>query len=269
MIRKIVQINEELCDGCGLCVPACAEGAIQIINGKAKLVSDRLCDGLGACLGECPRGAISIIEREAEAFDESLVQKVLQNKRGPIEQQNFLSHRSAHASLHAGVSPLHSSQAAQTGGSCPGARVLQFGTPPADAVSKAASEEPGRQSQLRQWPVQLALVPPTAPYLQNAHILLAADCVPFAYADFHDRMLKGKALLVGCPKLDDVQWYIQKLAQIIAVAQPSSITVAYMEVPCCAGLVRAAQLAATGANSEVKIQPLMVTVSGQLAEEQR
>lgn len=268
MIRKIVQINEELCDGCGLCVPSCAEGAIQIINGKAKLVSDRLCDGLGACIGECPRGAISIIEREAEAFDESLIQGALQHKRRPIEQQNFLSHKSTHMLPHAG-SPTSRLKTPQVGGSCPGTRVLQFETPPKDTVSKASPEEPERQSQLRQWPVQLALVPPAAPYLQNAHILLAADCVPFAYADFHNRMLKGKALLVGCPKLDDVQWYIQKLAQIIAAARPSSITVAYMEVPCCAGLVRAAQLAAADANSEVKIQPLMVTVSGQLAEEQR
>jgi ferredoxin len=267
MIRKIVQINEELCDGCGLCVPSCAEGAIQIINGKAKLVSDRLCDGLGACLGECPRGAISIIEREAEAFDESLAQKVLRSNQAPTEKR-FSFHKPAHAEPHTSAAAfrLH---AERVGGSCPGARVLQFETPPNNVVSDAVSAEPERRSQLRQWPVQLALVPPTAPYLQNAHILLAADCVPFAYADFHDRMLKGKALLVGCPKLDDVQWYIQKLAQIIAVAQPSSITVAYMEVPCCAGLVRAAQLAAASANPEVKIQPLMVTVSGQLAEEQR
>lgn len=246
MVRKIVHIDEELCDGCGLCVPACAEGAIRIVDGKARLAEDRLCDGLGACLGECPRGAITIIEREADPFDEAAVG-------------------------HPAREPLHASAAARqhvahVPSGCPGSRVMQFAGPPQHILAQATANTPGRTSQLRQWPVQLALVPPTAPYLQGADILLAADCVPFAYADFHNGLLAGKALLVGCPKLDDAQWYVQKLAQIILTARPTSITIAHMEVPCCSGLLRIAELACQHAGVDIPITSVMVSVKGDILD---
>lgn len=173
--RKIVQIDEAKCDGCGLCVPTCAEGAIQIVAGKARLIADAYCDGLGACLGECPRGAITIIEREAAPFDEELA-----------------------------------------------------GAPP---------------STLGNWPVQLYLVPPGAPFLNNAELLLVADCVPFAMVDFHARLLRKRPVVVGCPKLDDANFSVEKLARIMATSNPHSLTVVHMEVPCCTGLVRIAEKA--------------------------
>ncbi|MGQ9525926.1 MAG: ATP-binding protein [Armatimonadota bacterium] len=242
MVRKIVHIDEELCDGCGLCVPACAEGAIRIVDGKARLTADQLCDGLGACLGECPRGAITIIEREAEPFDEAAV--------------GHTSRLHAHSAVQAHRVPA----------ACPGSRVMQFGGPPQHILAKAVADTPGRTSQLRQWPVQLALVPPTAPYLEGADILLAADCVPFAYADFHNSLLSGRALLVGCPKLDNAQWYVEKLAQIISAARPASLTVAHMEVPCCSGLLRIAELACQRAGVEVPINSVMIGVRGEVID---
>jgi NAD-dependent dihydropyrimidine dehydrogenase PreA subunit len=205
--RKVVKIDEELCDGCGLCVPSCAEGALQIIDGKARLVGDKLCDGLGACLGECPQDAITIEEREAEAFDEVAVQKHLSKQAEP--------------DLPCG---------------CPGSALRTI----------ACEEEPASvqtgpiKSELSHWPVQLMLVPAGAPFLKDADLLIAADCVPFKVPDFHSRYLKGKALLVGCPKLDNLDFYRQKLKEIFAVAQPRSITVLRMEVPCCGGIVHAA-----------------------------
>jgi NAD-dependent dihydropyrimidine dehydrogenase PreA subunit len=203
--RNIVKIDEELCDGCGLCVPSCAEGALQIIDGKARLVGDNLCDGLGACLGECPQGAITIEEREAEEFDEVAVHEHLKKQEEP--------------ELPCG---------------CPGSAMRAI----------ACEEEPSVQtgpvkSELTHWPVQLMLVPAGAPFLKNADILIAADCVPFKVPDFHSKYLKGKALLVGCPKLDNLDFYRQKFKEIFAVARPSSITVLRMEVPCCGGIVHA------------------------------
>ena len=205
--RNIVKIDEDLCDGCGLCVPSCAEGALQIIDGKARLVGDNLCDGLGACLGECPQGAITIDEREAEEFDEIAV--------------------------HAHLKKLEDTD-------------LPCGCPGSAMRNIAREEEPAVQagpvkSELTHWPVQLMLIPPTAPFLKNADILIAADCVPFKVPDFHSRYLKGKALLVGCPKLDNLDFYRQKLKEIFTVAKPKSITVLRMEVPCCGGIVHAVQ----------------------------
>jgi NAD-dependent dihydropyrimidine dehydrogenase PreA subunit len=206
--RSIVKIDEELCDGCGLCVPSCAEGALQIIDGKARLVSDKFCDGLGACLGECPRGAITIEERDADHFDEVAVQKHLGTREEP--------------ELPCG---------------CPGSALRTI----------ACEEEPANvrqapvKSELTHWPVQLMLVPAGAPFLKGADILIAADCVPFKVPDFHSRYLQGKALLVGCPKLDNLDFYRRKLKEIFAAARPKSITVLRMEVPCCGGIVHAVQ----------------------------
>ena len=205
--RKIVKIDEDLCDGCGVCVPSCAEGALKIIDGKARLVGDNLCDGLGACLGECPQDAITIEEREADAFDEVAVQKHLSQQAEP--------------DLPCG---------------CPGSAMRTI----------ACQEEPSNvqagplKSELTHWPVQLMLIPPTAPFLKDTDILIAADCVPFKVPDFHSNYLKGKSLLVGCPKLDNLDIYRQKLKEIFAVARPRSITVLRMEVPCCGGIVHAA-----------------------------
>lgn len=230
--RPIVEIDEEKCDGCGDCVPACAEGAIQIINGKAKLVADKLCDGMGACLGHCPKGAITVHEREAEEYDEGAVTTHLKG----LASTNALPN--GQPSPGRGHTP-------HAEGGCPGARMMSFG-PPKEAPTLAPALKSGESqpTALRQWPVQMNLVPPTAPYLQGADLLICADCVPFAYADFHREILAGKALLVGCPKLDDLNFYREKFLQIIEVAKPVSITAAVMEVPCCTGLAMIAKEAA-------------------------
>jgi len=210
--RKIVQIDEQKCDGCGLCVPACAEGAIQIIEGKAKIVNERYCDGLGACLGECPRGAITVEEREAVAYNQAAVEKHL-----ALLKQKFV--------------PLQTLSAG-----CPGSTARQFKAPSTAAAEKSSL---AGVSRLSHWPVQLKLVPPQAPFLKNADILFCADCVPFAVPDFHERYLAGRAVLVGCPKLDDLNYYYEKLKVLFAEASPGKITVLKMEVPCCSGIARA------------------------------
>lgn len=228
--RKIVRIDEEKCDGCGLCVPACPEGAIQIIDGKARLVSETYCDGLGACLGDCPKGAITIEEREAEPFDEEAVKARLQNH-----------HHVAAA--------------------CPSAQVLQFeksGTEDSDAMDTVPV-----QSQLSQWPIQLTLVPPQAPYLNNADLLIAADCTPFAYPLFHQDLLKGKTILIGCPKLDDPQFYIEKLTQIFKLNNITSVTVAHMEVPCCFGLSYIVKEALSSAGRDIPIEDITIGIKGE------
>lgn len=220
--RKIVRIDEERCDGCGVCIPACAEGALRIVDGKARLVADALCDGLGACLGECPQSAIIIEEREGADFEGSEPERVSPDmQRGrdlrPVAKSD---HPLEQTSLPCG---------------CPGAAVQGFGQ--RNASSSAAAGSPS--SALSHWPVQLMLVPPTAPFLRGANILVCADCVPFAVPDFHSRYLHGRVVLVGCPKLDDLEHYRQKLRQILEVAQPASLTVVRMEVPCCAGIANA------------------------------
>jgi len=222
-IRKIIRIDEEKCDGCGECVTACAEGAIALIDGKAKLVSETYCDGLGACLGDCPQGAISIEEREAAEFDETAVAEHLTGMK--TEPASPLP--SAHGSRHA-----H--------GGCPGAALQTLQRRPAQNSSMAWNTGTSAQSQLGQWPVQLMLVPPHVPFLKGADILICADCVPFAVPDFHQRYLAGRAVLVGCPKLDDLQHYYEKLQEIFATAKPRRITVLRMEVPCCGGIGQAA-----------------------------
>lgn len=252
-IREMVKIDEEKCNGCGLCVPSCAEGAIQIIDGKARLVADNLCDGLGACLGECPQGAISIEKREADAFEEQAVAERLKTI-GRVSESHDGSH----------------SPPSQSGG-CPSTRVQSFGGCPSAQVktvappgNPAADVSGQRPSELRQWPVQLHLVPPTAPFLRDADVLIAADCVPFAYADFHKDLLKDKALLIACPKLDDGQAYIEKLSKMFAQAGIRSLTVAIMEVPCCSGLLSIVNRALQNAGVEMSPQVVTVGIGGQL-----
>ena len=247
MVRKIVQIDEAKCNGCGLCVPSCAEGAIRIENGKAVLSADNLCDGLGACLGECPQDAIRIIERDADAFDEEAVEKHLQDIGRP--QAPAVHH----------VRPAESHGAAHHGG-CPGSRAVSFA--PAAAAATNVAEGERQPSQLRQWPVQLHLVPVTAPYFQDADLLIAADCVPFAMASFHRDLLAGKALVIGCPKLDDNRFYVEKLTELFRTATIRSITVARMEVPCCGGIVMAARQALAASGKDIPFTEVTVSIQG-------
>jgi NAD-dependent dihydropyrimidine dehydrogenase PreA subunit len=248
--RKIVRIDEELCDGCGLCVPSCAEGAIQVIDGKARLVAEVYCDGLGACLGECPRGALSVEEREADEFDPAAVERHLAALRAEGRAPGAAHGPAAPASVAGGAAerahggcpgsaPRHLGPA--HGGGCPGSAPRAVAPAPAAAGGDpAALPDQPEGSCLSSWPVQLALVPPAAPFLAGADLLVCADCVPFAVPDFHRRYLAGRVALVGCPKLDDLGSYREKLRAIVARARPASVTVLRMEVPCCAGLARAA-----------------------------
>ena len=211
--RKIIEINEELCDGCGQCVPSCAEGALKIVDGKARLVKDIYCDGLGACLGECPTGALTIIEREADEFDEEAVEEYLRSnekKEGDKEE-----------TLACG---------------CPSSLIQSFGSMDSCEAANIPTVQTSQSSELSHWPVQIRLIPPDAPFLKGADLLVAADCTPIAYPNFHKDFLKGRAVMVGCPKFDNSEEYIQKFAEIFRKADPKSITIVVMEVPCCQGM---------------------------------
>jgi Pyruvate/2-oxoacid:ferredoxin oxidoreductase delta subunit len=234
--RKIVKIDESKCNGCGICVPSCAEGAIRIIDGKARLVSETYCDGLGACLGECPLDAITIEERPADNFDEDAAMRHLEKTAEP----------KAAESLNAG---------------CPSSRIAQFEAAPA-AASSAPS--PPQKTELRHWPVQLTLVPPAAPFLQGADVLLAADCAPFAYPNFHSDFLKGKSLLIACPKLDDLQAHIGKLTDILRQSDVKSLTVLHMEVPCCFGLVAMARQAVQASGKNIPLHEVTLGIKGDI-----
>ncbi len=233
--RKIVEIDEDLCDGCGLCVPSCAEGAIKIIDGKAKLLADNLCDGLGNCLGTCPKGAIKIEERPAEAFDEQAVEKRLAAEKSP--------------------------PAGPPAGGCPGSMMRM--AQPKPGPDPAGTDDDCCNSRLGQWPVQLTLVPTTGPMWQDADVLIAADCVPVAMADFHGKLLAGKSLAIACPKLDDVEPYIEKLTGIFANNTIQSVTIAHMQVPCCSGLVRAVREAlARSGRDDIAVEDVTVAIDG-------
>jgi Pyruvate/2-oxoacid:ferredoxin oxidoreductase delta subunit len=256
--RNVVQIDEEKCDGCGQCVIACAEGAIQIVDGKARLVSERYCDGLGACLGECPQGAITVEQRPAEDYDVEATREHLKSiGRDPNDAHD--PSKSGHDQPHPPQVAAQQSHGHAHAG-CPSAVARAF-TP-------AASEtrHTGQTSALGQWPVQLRLVPPNAPYFQGADLLVTADCVPFAYADYHADLLAGKAVVVGCPKLDDAQFYIDKLAAVLTASDIRSITVAVMEVPCCGGLVRIAREALAQSGKDISLEVATITVRGEKQE---
>jgi Pyruvate/2-oxoacid:ferredoxin oxidoreductase delta subunit len=231
--RQIVVIDEEQCNGCGQCAAACAEGAIQVIEGKARLVKEEYCDGLGACLGECPQGAIRIEERVAGAFDQEATEEHLRRL---------------------GRSPAPAHQHTPTG--CPSAAVHTF-------APAAAARPAGQASALAQWPVQLHLVPPAAPYFQGADLLVTADCVPFAYADYHADLLAGKTVVVGCPKFDDAGFYVDKLAAIFSASDIRSVTVAIMEVPCCRGLVQVVRRALAQSGKDLPVQVVTITIRGE------
>ena len=237
-VRKIVKIDEDKCTGCGACIISCAEGALKIIDGKAKLVSEKYCDGLGNCL-DCPEGAISIEDREAEEFDEAAVEEHLKTEK-------------AEDTLPCG---------------CPSSSVTEFDRTvdeavPATPVSRLSVN--GLKSRLGHWPVQLTLVPPTAPFLKGADVVLAADCVPFAYGAFHHDFLGDRALLVACPKLDDFQAHQEKLTEILKQSGLKSLTVVRMEVPCCGGLVQMVRQAILNSRNVIPYREVVIGIKGDI-----
>jgi len=232
VLRNIVKIDEKKCNGCGQCIPACAEGAIQIIGGKARLVKDMYCDGLGACLGKCPQDAITIIQREADQFDEKAAEhhvKTAQKGTEPVQPR-----------------------------SCPSTQPMQF-----NSQQPATASTTKQESKLTTWPVQLKLLPPYAPFLKDADLLIAADCVPFAYANFHADMMQNKVVAIGCPKLDDASLYLNKLAEIFRTANIKSVTVVNMEVPCCFGLNRLVEEAIELSGKHVPIKQETISIKGE------
>ena len=256
-VREIIQIDEDLCNGCGLCVSACAEGAIQLIDGKAKLVKDEYCDGLGACLGDCPVDAIKIIHRDAPEFDEQAVEVHLA-KMGRAPAPHAHQHAAPEPQAPAQEAPKPPAHPAAHTGGCPGSMMRQFAEKP------AAEMTTGTPSALQQWPVQLHLVPPTAPYFRDADLLLAADCAAFACGDFHARFLQGHGLAIACPKLDDAQGYVEKLAAMITDGGIRSITVVMMQVPCCRGLQRLVELAFQTAGRSVPLRTVILSLEGEI-----
>lgn len=250
-VRKIISIDEEKCDGCGLCIPSCAEGALQIVDGKAKLVKDIYCDGLGNCLGECPNGAIEIIEREAEPFDETAVEEYLKS----LEESDIINADEENDENECNI--------------CCGSSLIRDLTPGKNDHIKSSSTEsnlPEPEAELSHWPVQLHLVSPQSRFLREADLLIAADCVPFAYANFHQKILAGRSLLIGCPKLDDVNAYHEKLVQIFKLNKLKSITIVLMEVGCCFGLSRLVKSALKESGSDTPVEEIIVNVDGSIRE---
>ena len=249
-VRKIIEIDEELCDGCGNCVPSCAEGALQIIDGKARVVADLYCDGLGACLGECPLGALQIVEREADEFDEEAVEEHLakQKQEEPVQEAPAFS------------------------GGCPSARLQSFAAPESASASSPCQEanKPAAfveaESALSHWPVQIMLVPPTAPFLKDADLLVLADCVPVAFPSVHRDFIKGKAVMMGCPKLDNAQFYIEKFAQICKESGIKSITAVIMEVPCCGGLPMIVKKGMEMSGVDIPMEEVVISTRGKIVQ---
>jgi Pyruvate/2-oxoacid:ferredoxin oxidoreductase delta subunit len=245
-LRKIIEIDEGLCTGCGECIPACAEGAIQVIDGKARLVAEKYCDGLGACLGECPRGAIKIVERQADEFDEEAVTEHIQARAANAQK--------AEAMMACG---------------CPSTLIESFGSTRAQHKHQELETDANDTSALAHWPVQINLVPPTAPFLKGAHLLVAADCTPVAYPRFHRDFLEGKAVMLGCPKFDDAQAYIQRFAEIFKQADIKGITVVVMEVPCCQGLPVIITKGMALAGKEIPLDQVIISTRGEILERER
>lgn len=256
--RKIIKINEEKCNGCGLCVPSCAEGAIAIIDGKARLVAEKYCDGLGACLGECPEGALQVVDATVDAFDELAAKEHVRS----TEQKGAPAD---HAHGEAAKPAVHVEAALPCG--CPSTRLQTF--TPLTACEKAntpTARSASGVSALSHWPVQIHLVPPTAPFLRGADLLVAADCTPVAYPRFHDELLRGKTVLMGCPKLDDVESYVNKFAAIFKTADIKGVTVAVMEVPCCQGLPIIVKKGMAMAGKNVPLKVVTISTRGEILQ---
>ncbi len=285
MKRKIVQIDEEKCNGCGVCIPECQEGALQIIDEKARLISDLFCDGLGACIGHCPEDAITIIEREAEPYDERKVMETIVPK-GRNTILAHLEHLRDHNEidfLNVAIKYLNENKIDMSkegfeekkenpapACGCPGSATVDFNVDKqeVDQASQPASDPMNVPSELRQWPVQMHLVNPQAPYFRNADVVLAADCVPFAMGNFHARFLQGKSLAIACPKLDsNMESYVEKLASMIKDSMINSLSVIMMEVPCCGGLLGMAEMAREQAGRNVPIKKIIVGLQGDVMHE--
>ncbi|HEX7475300.1 MAG TPA: 4Fe-4S dicluster domain-containing protein, partial [Dehalococcoidales bacterium] len=232
VLRKIIQINEEKCNGCGVCIDSCAEGALALINGKARLVKEKYCDGLAACLKECPQGALKIVEKEAEDFDEKATREYLEGKKQAVR-----------------TAPC----------ACPGSAVRDI-EKRSDSPTSAIDQEP----MLSHWPVQLTLVPAGAKFLENTDVVLIADCVPFAYPNLHRDFLKDHSVLVACPKLDDVEAHLAKLTEILKKSNIKSLAVVPMEVPCCSGLAYIARTAITNSGKDIPFKEVTIGIKGNL-----
>ncbi|XOF34305.1 MAG: ATP-binding protein [Candidatus Electrothrix sp. YB6] len=235
--RKIIEIDEDLCTGCGECIPNCAEGSLQIIDGKARLVADKLCDGLGACLGHCPVGALQIIEREADEFDEEAVEQFLKEQKK-----------------------------AAAGSGCPSA---QFKT--LQPSSCETANEPAAQSgsALSHWPVQIRLIPPNAPFLENCDLLIAADCTAVAYGSLHHDFIQSRVVMMGCPKFDDQQLYVDRFTELFRTGKLNSVTMLIMEVPCCSAMLQIVRTAYDRAGAGVPVRQVVVSTQGQILDERK
>lgn len=295
MLREIVKIDEELCDGCGDCVPNCHEGALQIIEGKARLVSELMCDGLGACLGHCPQGAITIEEREADAYDEvATIAQMIKNGKATVfahlkhlqdhNETEYLQQALGYIKANREAMPfeisevhelLHGSNKQEVAGSggcatggCPGSAPVAF-----DAGGlKMAAPTPGNveaPSQITQWPVQMHLINPAASYFHGADLLVAADCAGFAHGNFHNDFIKDRKMVIACPKLDQGQdIYVQKLVSLIDDSKVNTITVTIMEVPCCGGLSQTVRMAAQMASRKVPVKEVVISIRGEVLSEE-
>ncbi|TVQ90698.1 MAG: 4Fe-4S ferredoxin [Bacteroidetes bacterium] len=301
MKRTIIKIDEELCNGCSLCVDGCHEGALQMIDGKARMISDLYCDGLGACIGDCPVGAITLEMREAEPYDEiKVMDRISPNGEATvIAHLNHLIDHNQTEFVEQGIQYIidkkldvdlrklknYTSEEKETetpnkeekmeihahnGGGCPGSRMMSFDRPEAaTAAATSTATSIAQPSELRQWPVQLHLVNPQAPYFQNADVLMAADCVAFSMGNFHSKYLKGKGLAIACPKLDQgKEIYIDKLTAMIDHARINTLTVMVMEVPCCSGLLQMAKMASEKASRKVPVKALVVGLDGEIRSEE-
>ena len=296
MKRQIIKIDEDKCNGCALCIPGCPEGALQMIDGKARLVSDLMCDGLGACIGDCPEGAIEIEEREAEPYNEVAVIKEIipKGENTLIAHLEHLHEHAEFAFLKQATNYLESVENElkfdlnlvllkvgkneepkikvehhhEHGGGCPGSAMRDFNID-MDKVENAAASVDSQPSTLRQWPVQMHLVNPNAPYFRGADVVLAADCVAFSLGSFHQEYLAGKGLAIACPKLDQgMEVYIEKLHQMIDEAKINTLHVMIMEVPCCGGLIQMAKMAAEKASRNIPIKKTIVGVKGDILSEE-
>ncbi|MEE4176341.1 MAG: 4Fe-4S binding protein [Bacteroides sp.] len=290
MKRTIIKIDEDLCNGCGLCVSGCHEGALQLIDGKARMISDLYCDGLGTCIGDCPEGAITLEEREAEPYNEVAVMKrvVPKGEKTIIAHLNHLIDHDQRDFVLEGLDYLNdndikidntqlhkfknekemssSCQSSGNGGGCPGSMAISFDLPAEPKANYTVAED--QPSELKQWPVQFHLLSPQAPYFRNADVLLAADCVAFSMGNFHSKHLKGKSLAIACPKLDaNKESYIEKLTAMIDEAKINTLTVMMMEVPCCSGLMQIAKMATQQANRKVPIKAMIVSLQGEVISE--
>lgn len=295
MKREIVKIDEDLCNGCGECVPNCHEGALQIIDGKARLISELMCDGLGACLGHCPQGAIEIEKREAEEYDEITVIKQMISKGENVViahlkhlkdhgETTFLKQAVGHLKEHQDemeidvpliISAVHNSvpetekqSSGCASGGCPGSAPVSFERP-AFVMAPEVEKQINGQSELQQWPVQLHLINPAAGYFQGSDLLISADCAAFSHGDFHNTFIKGKKLVIACPKLDSgKEIYLEKFIRLIDEAKVNTITVAIMEVPCCGGLTHLVEMATQRAKRKVPVKEIVIGIRGDvLAEE--